>query len=317
MEKAGRGLIAIEHHGVATLRFAGTRVEQGLAVAHITVGQALPTLLAIVPFANILAADVKLVVHGRTHLVDVASRGRTILVAIAQASAGAGGVHQHRHGGVLLERSGAAKLHEVVTHRGAGGQREGNGSVEPIAAIGGRGVEQGVGVVLTIIVNDLRSSRCHTSRQRLLAVVGALGGEHVVGIILVPLGLHKRMHVDPRILIGGQLQALAHGALRHLARACFLLLLQVANLLGPSVEHVLQTIGHVVGGIVALVGITEDGHHLIVATGNDEALAGSAREDVIRCVGHVVGRGVVDGHKRLRHLASLLAADGIGLDLQN
>ena len=126
VEKAGRGLIAIEHHGVATLRFAGTRVEQGLAVAHITVGQALPTLLAIVPFANILATDVKLVVHGRTHLVDVASRGRTILVAITQASAGAGGVHQHRHGGVLLERSGAAKLHEVVTHRGAGGQREGN-----------------------------------------------------------------------------------------------------------------------------------------------------------------------------------------------
>ena len=101
-----RSLVTIEHHCMSPI-VVSSRIEHGTTTRQIVVYQRLPPCLRVIPFSTIVVRQVELAVHSCSHLVGVASRGRSVLIAITQMGTGAESIHQHSHSRVLRCRARA------------------------------------------------------------------------------------------------------------------------------------------------------------------------------------------------------------------
>ena len=123
------------------------------------------------------------------------------------------------------------------------------------------------------------------------------------------MGLNQRCHILPSALerihsLTGCIKTSTHIAPHsgcHAIHFFALRLLEHSYLLCPSVEHTLQSLGQRAKVEIALVGVSENRSRCVIARYNHEAAPLATREYIIWCQWHVIGRGIVDAHKRLRH----------------
>ena len=171
------------------------------------------------------------------------------------------------------------------------------------------------GIILTEVVDNLRSSRCHTTRHSTFALL-VDRTQVVIGRTLVPMGLTENGHILPFLLktlhtTTCGLQPLADTTLRPNALRSSL---NLTNAHCPVLEHGLQLFGQFVKYKIALIGIAEDRRRRVITTHNNEALTRSTREYIIRCNGHVVTCRIVDANEFLCHQTSLSLVNRVSRD---
>ena len=283
-------------------------IEHRAASLQALVDHVLPCLLRVVPLGTIVVVEQELAGHGLTTIIGLT----TCRLAIGQIRTGANGIHQHSHCMILLAGATAAQFHQVVFYGCALRQRLRHRiSIRISRSV----VLQFGGIILAIVVDDLRSGRCHTTRHSTFALL-VDRTQVVIGRALVPMGLTEDGHILPFLLetlhaTTCRLQPLADTTLRSNALRSSL---NLTNAHCPVLEHGLQLFGQFVKYEIALIGIAEDGRCRVVTTHNNKTLTRSAREYIIRCNGHIVTCRIIDANEFLCHQTSLSLVDRVSRD---